>query len=94
MPTVETTLDTQNEVLEIATTSSEDSIVAVYLDGDFSAGNVEVGRKNTAGTFFPISGATKSIDDDFKVEVGRDRRLFARATGATPDVNVETNIIS
>jgi len=94
MPTVTQTLDTQNEVLEIGATSSEDSIVAVYLDGDFSAGNVEVGRKNVAGTFKPISGATVSVDDDFQVDIGRDRRLFARATGATPDVNVETNIIS
>lgn len=92
-----TVLDTQNEVKEIAVTSSADSIVSIKFEGDFSSGNMEVGYTDTNtldGTFEIATGGTSTADGDFIYTIGRDQRVFARATGASPDINVKTTIVS
>lgn len=94
MPIRNTTLDTQNEVKEIAVTSSADGKVAVNIEGDFDSANVEIGRKDVDDTFRPYAFGTFTDDDDVEVKCGRDRPLYARATGASPDVNIQTSPIS
>ena len=92
-----TNLDTQNAVTEIAVTSGIDSIVSIKFEGDFDSGNFEVGYTDdnlSSGTFEAITGATATADGDYVYTAGRDQRVFARATGASPDINVKTAVVS
>lgn len=92
-----TVLDTQNEVKEIAVTSDEDSIVSIKFEGDFDSGNMDVGYTDTNksdGTFEIATGGTSTADGDFIYTIGRNQRVYARATGASPDINVKTTIVS
>lgn len=88
-----TNLDTQNEEKVVAATSTLDSIVAVFIEGDFDSANVEFGYL-VGSTFNIISSATRTADDEFEISIGRDMVLEARATGASPDVNIRTAIVS
>jgi len=88
-----TTLDTQNEVLEIGVTSDETSTLAIYGDGDFDSAAVEIGRKNAAGTFIAFTDGSLSSLFDFQVDVGRNMLVYARALGASPDVDIQTTAI-
>jgi len=90
-----TVLDLQNEVKEIATTDNETGEIAVKFDGDFSAGDVELGYTDTntsAGTF--ISSFSSSVLSDVTYKIGRNQIMYARATGATPDINVKTTPVA
>ena len=86
------TLDTQNEVKQIAVTSSADGEVAFYLDGDFDSAAVEIGRK-VGSVFKPITGGSITSDFDFAMDCGRDMEIYARALGASPDVDIQTTVI-
>ena len=91
--TVITLLDTQNEVKTIAATPRDISRVSVKFEGDFSAGDIKVGYIDDSGTFRVASAGTASVDGDFIYTVGRNRRVAARATGVTPVINVETDLV-
>ena len=86
-------LDTQNEVVEIAATSSADGSVAVYVEGNFDSAAVEIGRKDSGGTFRIFTDGSLSADIDIAIDCGRDMQVFARALGASPDVDIQTTVI-
>lgn len=91
-----TTLDTQNEVKEIAVTLDGSGKVSIKFKGNFSAGDIEVGYTDTntiGGTFRVATAGTSSVAGDFVYTIGRNQRVFARATGATPSIDVKTAIV-
>jgi len=91
-----TTLDTQNEVLEIAVTTDGTSAVSIKFEGTFDSGNIEVGYTDTnagGGTFFVAVDGLSSAAGDFIYTIGRNQRVFARATGASPSIDVKTSIV-
>lgn len=86
-----TVLDTQNEVKEIASTDNQTGEVAVKVEGDFSADDVEIGYTDTntsLGTFIPA--ATLAVDSDVTYKIGRNQIMYARALGVAPLINVKT----
>ncbi len=89
----DTNLDTQNLVVQIAVTSSADGTVAVYVEGDFDSAAVEIGRKDAAGAFQPFTNGSLSAAEDIAIDCGRDMEIFARALGASPDVDIQTTVI-
>ena len=89
--------DTQNEVKQIATTNSATSAVDVKFEGNFDSGNFELGYTDTGettGTFFIVPNGTFTVDGETTYAIGRNQRVFARATGASPVINVKTTIVS
>lgn len=89
----ETLLDTQNEVKLIkAQVANPSGRVSVKLTGNFSAGDVEIGHKNEAGTFTVYDAGTISAAGDVELPTGP-IDVWARATGATPAVITNTDSV-
>ena len=85
-----TTLDTQNEVLEVFhETRNRSGRVTVRVTGTFSAGDAEFGYKTADGTFTVDTDATLSAAGGFELSLGLGIRLFGRATGASPSLEVD-----
>ena len=82
-------LDTQNEVIEVMDAlNNPTGRVSIAVDGDFDSGVVEVGYKTALGVFIMFTDATSSAAEQYTLKVGQGRVVFARATGASPAINI------
>lgn len=88
-------LDTQNEVKSLIVTASNASgRITINATGDFSSGNLEVGYKTTLGVFTIYTDAVTTAAGGYELAAGSNREVFGRATGGTPDIQVEVQNIS
>ena len=82
-------LTVQNQVvLLVKRTNNPTGNVAITIDGDFDSGVVQVGYLNSSAAFIMFTDATSSSNEGYKLTTG-DRAVYARATGASPDINIE-----
>ena len=89
------TLDTQNDVVSLLKIESNPTgNITINATGDFSAGNLEVGYKTTLGVFTIYTDAVTTAAGGYELSAGSNREVFGRATGGTPDIQVEVQILS
>ena len=85
-----TVLDVQNEVKQVVGTNGNRSgRYTMAIDGDISAGNVELGYltdPNDTGTFILLTDGSFASAGAFEFSWGG--TIHARATGATPNINL------
>ena len=82
-------LDTQNEVVQTMTAlNNPTGRVSITVDGDFDSGDVEVGYLDVDNAFTIFTDATSSAAEGYELAVGEGRVVYARATGASPDINI------
>lgn len=88
-------LDTQNTVVSVLKTSQNPTgRITVNATGDFSSGNLEIGYKNEAKVFTVYTDAVTTVAGGYELTVGANRNVFARATGATPDIDLDIQAAS
>jgi len=88
-------LDTQNAVVSVLKTAENPTgRITVNATGDFSSGNLEIGYKNEAKVFTIYTDAVTTAAGGYELTVGANRDVFARATGATPDIDLDIQAAS
>ena len=88
-----TTLDTQNAVVRIMkSTENPTGRIRVDITGDISAGDVEIGYKDDSEVFVVVDTAFSAVGGA-EFNIGSDE-VWAKATGATPDINLRAAALS
>lgn len=84
-------LTVQNAVEPILTLAKNPGgRIVLLINGDFSGGDVEIGFINASSVFEVFTGGTSNAKDDYELTTGV-RDVFARATGATPDIDLDVS---